>query len=117
MNTIPYLLGILVPWIAKTGLYHYGFRWRNIHATIQTKILIAGAPLLVRAFWPFAMSGFVFFVVSVGVGVYLCRQYTDGKLFPDIVGIVTGIEIINSLIIDRIIGLVIAVREAPQITF
>ncbi len=107
MNAIPYVVGILVPWIAKTGLYHYGFRWRKIHATIQTKIIVAGAPLLVRGLWPFALSGFVFFVISVGVGIYLCRQYTDGKLLPDTAGIVTGIEIINSLVIERIVGLVV----------
>jgi hypothetical protein len=103
LNVVGYLTSILVPWIIKTVLYHFAFRWRNIHATIQTKLIVAGAPMLVRGLWPFPMPPLIFFFVAVGAGIYLSKQYTDGKLYPDIVGIVVGIEIISSVVIDGLI--------------
>ncbi len=103
MNITANLASTFIPWIARTILYHFGFRWRKIRASFLTILVVAGAPLVVRFFLPVPMSSFVFFVVSVGVGVYLCKQYTDGKLYPDIVGIVAGIEFISSILIDRFI--------------
>jgi hypothetical protein len=59
--------------------------------------------MLVRGFLPFPLPSLISFLVAVGVGIYLCKQYTDGKLFPDIVGIVGGIEIVASIVIDGLI--------------
>jgi hypothetical protein len=103
VSVIGYLVSIFVPWITKTVLYHFAFRWRHIHATIQTKLIVAGAPMLVRFFFPFPLPSLILFLAAVGVGIYLCKQYTDGKLFPDIVGIVGGIEMIASIVIDGLI--------------
>jgi hypothetical protein len=103
VNVIAYLVPILVPWVTKTILYHFAFRWRHIQATMQTKLIVAGAPMLVRGLWPFPLPPLIFFFVAAGAGIYLCKQYTDGKLFPDIVGIVVGIEIFSSVVIDGLI--------------
>ncbi len=102
MNLLSYLAGIFFPWILKTVLYHYVFRWRHIRATVQTKIIVAGAPILVRGIVPIPLPGILFFVVAVSVAVYLCKQYTDGKMFPDIVAVVTGIELCSS-IFERVV--------------
>lgn len=103
MRVTAYLVSIFVPWIAKTVLYHFAFRWRNIHATVLTKLIVAGAPLLIAGFLPLPLPPFISFLVAIGVGVYICSEYTDGKLYPDIVGIVSGIEIIASIVINGLI--------------
>lgn len=100
MEAVAYLLGVFVPWTAKTFLYHYGFRWRHIHATIQTKIIVAGAPMIIRAFVPFPLPEFLFFLIAVGAALYLCRKFTDGKLYPDLVLVVFGVEILAFIVID-----------------
>lgn len=96
-----YLVSVIVPWIAKTVLYHYGFRWRHIHATIQTKILVAGAPLVIAGLIPFPVPPIFLFPVGIGVGLYLCRKFTDGKLYPDLLLIVGGVELVGLILIDR----------------
>jgi hypothetical protein len=103
MNVIIYLASILVPWILKILLYHYAFRWRHIHATLQTKIIVAGAPMLVTGLTPIPLPGFLIFLIAVGVSLYLSRKFTDGKLFPDLALIVVSIEIISMFVVDRLI--------------
>jgi len=103
MNVLVYLGSILIPWTLKTLLYHVGFRWRHIHATLQTKIIVAGAPMVVAGFTPIALPRFVMFILAVGIGLYLCRKFTDGKIYPDLALIVGGTELTGFLIIDRLI--------------
>ena len=103
MNVLVYLVSILVPWILKTLLYHYAFRWRHIHATLQTKIIVAGAPMLVTGLTPIPLPGFLIFLFAVGIALYCCRKFTDGKLFPDLALIVVSIEIISMFVVDRLI--------------
>jgi hypothetical protein len=98
-----YLVSILVPWVFKTLLYHYAFRWRHIHATIQTKIIIAGAPILVVGLSPIPVPSFLVFLFAAGFALYLCKKFTDGKLYPDLALIVGGIELVALVIIDRMI--------------
>jgi hypothetical protein len=103
MYVIHYLVSILIPWVFKTLLYHYAFRWRHIHATIQTKIIIAGAPMLVLGLNPIPVPAFLILLFVVGFALYLCRKFTDGKLYPDLVLIVGGIELVALFVIDRLI--------------
>lgn len=103
MNVVIYLASILIPWTSRTVLYHFAFRWRHIHATLQTKIIVAGAPMLVGALLPFLTSPILMFPLSIGVSLYLCKQFTDGRLFPDLVLVVVGIEIVNTILIDRLL--------------
>lgn len=100
MEAVAYLLGVFVPWTAKTVLYHYGFRWRDIHATLQTKIIVAGVPSVILGLIPFSKGPVLSFVVGIGIALYLCRQFTDGKLYPDLVLIVSAVEILASIVID-----------------
>ena len=97
-----YLVSIFVPWIARTVLYHYGFRWRHIHATIQSKIIVAGAPLVIGGLIPFPTGPILLFLLGIATGLYLCRKFTDGKLYPDLVLVVAGVEIVSLLVIDRL---------------
>ncbi len=102
-----YLVGFFAPWIAKTVLYHFAFRWRHIRATIQTKLIVAGAPLIVKGLLPFPLPGLIPFLLGVGLGIYLCKEYTDGKLYPDIIGIVIGIEFIAIVIIANFLAMIL----------
>ncbi len=103
MIAVRYLVAIVVPWALKTVLYHYAFRWRKIHASFQSKLIVAGTPILVSGFLPIPLTAILRYLIGVGVGTYICKQYTDGKLYPDIVGIVGGIELIGSVVIEGII--------------
>ncbi len=100
MIVTKYLVSIFLPWIAKTVIYHFAFRWRSIHATFQTKLIVAGVPLIVGGLWPFPLPPFILFLVGVGAGIYLCSKYTDGEMYPDIVGIVGGTEIVGAEVIS-----------------
>lgn len=101
MSSIFYIVWVLIPWVLKTLLYHFGFRWRHIHATLQTKIIVAGAPLVVRGIVPFPLGTILVFFLAVGLGLYLCKKFTDGKLFPDLVIVVGSVEIVGLILIDQ----------------
>jgi hypothetical protein len=103
MRVVIYLVSILVPWIVKTLLYHYAFRWKHIKATVQTKIIIAAAPMLVGGLMPIPLPHFLILIVGAGASLYLCKKFTDGKLYPDLVLIVLGIEVISFVVIDKMI--------------
>jgi hypothetical protein len=107
LNVLVYTASTVILWASKTVLYHYAFRWRHIRATIQTKLIVAAAPLLVRGVLPFSLTGVFSLVVGIGVGIYLCKQFTNGKLYPDIVLIVTGIEIVAVAIIARLLTIIL----------
>jgi hypothetical protein len=107
LNVLAYTASTVILWVSKTALYHYAFRWRNIRATIQTKLIVAAAPLLVRGVLPFALTGVFSLIVGIGVGIYLCKQFTNGKLYPDIVFIVTGIEIVSVVFIGRLLTIIL----------
>jgi hypothetical protein len=103
MHVLAYLVSILVPWIVKTILYHYAFRWKHIKATIQTKIIIAAAPMLVGGLMPIPLPHFLILLVGAGASLYLCKKFTDGKLYPDLLLIVLGIEVITFVVVDKMI--------------
>lgn len=103
MKVIACLVSILVPWIVKTILYHYTFRWKHIKATVQSKIIIAAAPMLVGGLMPIPLPHFLILLLGAGASLYLCKKFTDGKLYPDLVLIVLGIEIISLVIVDKMI--------------
>ena len=107
MHVLAYTAATVILWASKTILYHYAFRWRKIRATIQTKLIVAAAPLVVRGVLPFAVTGLFSFLLGTGFGIYLCKQFTNGKLYPDIVFIVSGIEIIATVIIDRLLAFIL----------
>lgn len=101
-----YLVAVLAPWILKTILYAFAFRKRRIKATFLTVLIVAGAPMLVGALFmvlPVAPGATVSFVFTVLAAAYLCKQYTDGTLYPDIIAIVLGIETLSTLIISYVI--------------
>ena len=96
-----YLVMALSPWILKTVLYTLAFRKRHIKATFLTVLIVAGASMLVGAVFmvlPVAPSAITSFVFTAIAAAYLCKQYTDGTLYPDIIAIVLGIETLSTLI-------------------
>jgi hypothetical protein len=101
-----YLVTVLTPWILKTVLYSIAFRKRNIKATFLTILTVAGAPMLVGALFmvlPIHLGSFGSFVFTVGAAIYLCKQYTNGELYPDIIAVVSIIEILAALTMAYIV--------------
>lgn len=102
-----YLVMTLSPWILKTILYALAFRKRHIKATFLTVLIVAAAPMLVGALFmvlPVAPGPLASFVFTTIAAAYLCKQYTDGKLYPDIIAIVLGIETLSTLITSLVIA-------------
>jgi hypothetical protein len=101
-----YLVLTLSPWILKSVLYAIAFRKRRIKATFLTVLIIAATPMLVGALLmmlPMSPGASLSFVLTVIAAVYLCKKYTDGTLYPDIIAIVLGIEALSTLIISYVI--------------
>ena len=103
MDGIVYLASVLIPWILKGVLYHYGFRWRHVVATIQTTIIVAAASMIVGGLMPVPLPHFLLVLLGAGLALYLCKKFTDGKLYPDLVMIVGGVELLSYILVNELI--------------
>ena len=103
---IRYIAFAVGPWLFKTALYSAAFRKRHIKATLLTVLIVAGAPTLIAGVVPIQflhLPHFLIFLLGVGVAVYLCKEYTNGTLFPDLIAIVIVVELLSSLLLEEIV--------------
>ena len=109
ISVVRYLAFAVGPWVLKIVLYGFAFRKRRIKASSLTVLIVAGASIIVGAVTGMipVLSGAGFaFIATVGTAIYFCRQYTDGKLYPDVIGIVLIVEIISSIIVGLVSAIV-----------
>jgi hypothetical protein len=103
---IRYIAFAVGPWLFKTVLYSVAFRKRHIKATLLTVLIIAGAPTLIAGIVPIQflhLPHFLIFLLGVGVAVYLCKEYTNGTLFPDLIAIVIAVELLSLIFLEEIV--------------
>ncbi len=91
-----------LPLFLRTLLYLAACRLRSIRITLLNCIVVAGAPSLV-GFISLPIPDIVKRFAGYFLAMFLLTRYTEAELYPDIVLIPLGVEIVSGLLLDLLL--------------
>lgn len=87
------------PLLVRTSLYVLACKFRSIHITLLSCIVIAGSGVFFSII-PIPLPGFLLKALAIGLAMFLMTRYTEAELYPDVVFIPLIVEILASLITE-----------------
>ena len=90
------------PLFLRTGLYFLAWKFRSIHITIMSCIILAGSGVLFSII-PIPLPMTFSKVLAIGLAMFLMTRYTEAELYPDVVFIPLAVEILSSVLTDLLL--------------
>lgn len=110
------LLLAFLPMLIRTVLYLLAFKFRSIHIKLLNCIIIAGAGYIVGVI-PIPLPSLIRMAMTIGLAMFLITRYTEAELFPDVILIPIGVELVSGITLDHIlIPLMTQAPHAPTFT-